>query len=122
MANQVIVTNTGNVQVAIEPTPNVQVQISRAAITAVTDVPTANYANYAGNAVNAVNSTTAVNVTNANKPNITGVGTVGNLNVSGNVTASTFYGNLIGNFVATITIIIFNFFSMSVIFLLTFKK
>jgi hypothetical protein len=98
MANQVIVTNTGNVQVALTPPPNVQVQISRAAISTVTDVPTANYANYAGNSVN------AVNVTGANQPNITNVGTLGNLNVSGNVTATTFYGNLIGNIVGNLVV------------------
>ena len=49
MANQIIVTQSGNVQVSIQPTPNVQVQISRAAIGTVTNVPTANFANYAGN-------------------------------------------------------------------------
>ena len=48
MANQVIVTNTGNVQVALTPPANVQVQISRAAIGTVSNVSTANFANYAG--------------------------------------------------------------------------
>jgi len=79
MANQVIVTNTGNVQVALTPTPNVQVQISRAAIGTVSNVPTANFANYAGN------------VTGANQPNITNIGTLGNLSVTGTGT----FGNLV---------------------------
>ena len=74
MANQVIVTNTGNVQVALTPPPNVQVQISRAAIGTVSNVPTANFANY------------AANVTASNQPNITSLGTLGNLSVSGTVT------------------------------------
>ena len=92
MANQVIVTNTGNVQVALTPSPNVQVQISRAAIGTVSNVPTANFANYAGN------------VTVANQPNITSVGTLGNLNVSNtittlnlSVTGNLSAGNLIAN-------------------------
>jgi len=75
MANQVIVTNTGNVQVALTPPANVQVQISRAAIGTVSNVPTANFANYAGN------------VTGANQPNITGLGTLSNLSVTGTVTS-----------------------------------
>lgn len=92
MANQVIVTNTGNVQVALTPPPNVQVQISRAAIGTVSNVPTANFANYAGN------------VTGANQPNITNVGTLGNLSVSGTgtfgnvvVTGNLSVGNLVAN-------------------------
>ena len=75
MANQVIVTNTGNVQVALTPPPNVQVQISRAAIGTVSNVLSANFANYAGN------------VTGANQPNITSLGTLGNLSVSGTITS-----------------------------------
>jgi len=75
MANQVIVTNTGNVQVALTPPPNVQVQISRAAIGTVSNVPTANFANY------------AANVTASNQPNITSLGTLSNLSVSGTVTS-----------------------------------
>ena len=87
MANQVIVTNTGNVQVALTPPPNVQVQISRAAIGTVSNVPTANFANY------------AANVTSSNQPNITTVGTLGNLIVSGNTTVNnlTVTGNLVAN-------------------------
>jgi hypothetical protein len=92
MANQVIVTNTGNVQVALTPPPNVQVQISRAAIGTVSNVLSANFANYAGN------------VTVANQPNITSVGTLGNLNVSNtittlnlSVTGNLSAGNLIAN-------------------------
>ena len=91
MANQVIVTNTGNVQVALTPPPNVQVQISRAAIGTVSNVPTANFANYAGN------------VTIANQPNITSLGTLSNLSVSGNSTVNnlTVTGNLsAGNLIA----------------------
>ena len=91
MANQVIVTNTGNVQVALTPPANVQVQISRAAIGTVSNVPTANFANYAGN------------VTGANQPNITSLGTLSNLSVSGNTTLNNLVvtGNLsIGNLVA----------------------
>jgi hypothetical protein len=85
MANQVIVTNTGNVQVALTPPANVQVQISRAAIGTVSNVPTANFANYAGN------------VTVSNQPNITGLGTLSNLTVSGNTTLNNLLvtGNLI---------------------------
>ena len=64
MANQVIVTNTGNVQVALTPPPNVQVQISRAAIGTISNVPTANFANY------------AANVTSSSQPNITSLGTL----------------------------------------------
>ena len=90
MANQVIVTNTGNVQVAIEPTPNVQVQISRAAIGTVSNVPTANFANY------------AANVTASNQPNITNVGTLGNLSVSGNTTLNNL--TVTGNFVANVNV------------------
>lgn len=91
MANQIVVTQNGNVQVSIEPTPNVQVQISRAAITTLTDVPTANFANFAGN------------VTGANQPNITNIGTLANLTVSNSATIGnlTVTGNLaIGNLVA----------------------
>jgi hypothetical protein len=90
MANQIIVTQNGNVQVSIEPTPNVQVQISRAAIGTVTDVPTANFANYAGN------------VTGANQPNITSLGTLSNLLVSGNTTVNNL--TVTGNFVANVAV------------------
>ena len=72
MANQVIVTNTGNVQVAIEPTPNVQVQISRAAIGTVSNVPTANYANYAGEAFD------------VSVANVSGIGNIAVVNLNGN--------------------------------------
>ena len=92
MANQIIVTQSGNVQVSIEPTPNVQVQISRAAIGTVSNVPTANFANY------------AANVTSSSQPNITSLGTLSNLSVSGNttlnnlvVTGNLSAGNLIAN-------------------------
>ena len=91
MANQVIVTNTGNVQVALTPPPNVQVQISRAAIGTVSNVPTANFANY------------AANVTSSSQPNITSLGTLTALNVSGNGTVNnlTVTGNLsVGNLFA----------------------
>jgi len=97
MANQVIVTNTGNVQVALTPPPNVQVQISRAAIGTVSNVPTANYANFANY------SSYAGNVTTANQPNITSLGTLTGLNVSGNGTIGnlTVSGNLlVGNLFA----------------------
>ena len=85
MANQIIVTQSGNVQVSIEPTPNVQVQISRAAIGTVSNVPTANFANY------------AANVTSSSQPNITSLGTLVNLTSAGNITAPFFIGNIIGN-------------------------
>ena len=87
MANQVVVTNSGNVQVSIEPPPNVQVQISRAAIGNITvsNVTTANYANYAGNVIN------------PNQPNITSLGTITGLTSSGNITAPFFIGNVVGN-------------------------
>ena len=91
MANQIVVTQSGNVQVSIEPTPNVQVQISRAAITTLTDVPTANFANFAGN------------VTGANQPNITNIGTLANLSVTNTATIGNLVvtGNLsVGNLVA----------------------
>jgi hypothetical protein len=91
MANQIIVTQSGNVQVSIEPTPNVQVQISRAAIGTVSNVPTANFANY------------AANVTSSSQPNITSLGTLSNLSVSGNTTLNNLVvtGNLsAGNLVA----------------------
>ena len=91
MANQVIVTNTGNVQVALTPPPNVQVQISRAAIGTISNVPTANFANY------------AANVTSSSQPNITSLGTLTALNVSGNGTINnlTVTGNLsVGNLFA----------------------
>jgi hypothetical protein len=91
MANQIIVTQSGNVQVSIEPPSNVQVQISRAAIGTVSNVPTANFANFAGN------------VTASNQPNITSVGTLGNLNVSNTITTNNLVvtGNFsVGNLVA----------------------
>jgi hypothetical protein len=91
MANQVIVTNTGNVQVALTPPPNVQVQISRAAIGTISNVPTANFANY------------AANVTSSSQPNITSLGTLSNLSVSGNTTLNNLVvtGNLsAGNIIA----------------------
>ena len=91
MANQIIVTQSGNVQVSIEPPANVQVQISRAAIGTVSNVPTANFANFAGN------------VTVSAQPNITSLGTLTGLTVSGNSTVNnlTVTGNLVaGNLVA----------------------
>jgi len=91
MANQIIVTQSGNVQVSIEPPANVQVQISRAAIGTVSNVPTANFANY------------AANVTSSSQPNITSLGTLTGLTVSGNSTVNnlTVAGNLVaGNLVA----------------------
>ena len=91
MANQVIVTNTGNVQVALTPPANVQVQISRAAIGTVSNVPTANFANY------------AANVTASNQPNITSVGILANLTSSGTATFDdvVVLGNLqVGNLVS----------------------
>jgi hypothetical protein len=92
MANQVIVTNTGNVQVALTPPPNVQVQISRAAIGTISNVPTANFANFAGN------------VTASNQPNITTLGTLTSLTSSGNITAPFFIGNVIGNITGNFTV------------------
>jgi hypothetical protein len=91
MANQVIVTNTGNVQVALTPPPNVQVQISRAAIGTVSNVPTANFANY------------AANVTSSSQPNITSLGTLTTLSATGTATFGNVVviGNLqVGNLVA----------------------
>jgi hypothetical protein len=91
MANQIIVTQNGNVQVSIQPTPNVQVQISRAAIGTVSNVPTANFANYAGN------------VTVSAQPNITSLGTLTGLTVNGNSTVNNLVvtGNLsVGNLIA----------------------
>jgi len=81
MANQVIVSNTGNVQV----------QISRVAVGTLSNVPTANYANFAGN------------VTGNDQPNITNVGTLGNLVVSNLITTQdlTVLGNFaVGNLIA----------------------
>ena len=72
MANQVIVTSNNTVQVAIEPTPNVEVTISRTAIGTVANVPTANYANYAGNAFN------------VDASNVSGLGNIATINLSGN--------------------------------------
>ena len=91
MANQIIVTQNGNVQVSIEPTPNVQVQISRAAIGTISNVPTANFANY------------AANVTASNQPNITSLGTLTSLTSGGNITAPFFIGNVIGNVIGNIS-------------------
>jgi hypothetical protein len=91
MANQVIVTNTGNVQVALTPPANVQVQISRAAIGTISNVPTANFANY------------AANVTASNQPNITSLGTLTTLSATGTATFGNVVviGNLqVGNLVA----------------------
>ena len=91
MANQVIVTANNTVQVAIEPTPNVEVTISRTAIGTVANVQSANYANYAGT------------VTNAAQPNITSVGNLTVLNVDGIATVDNLVvnGNLqIGNLTA----------------------
>lgn len=85
MANQIIVTDSGNVQVSITPTNNVQVEISRAAITTLTTVGNANYANVAGT------------VANSSQPNITSLGTLVNLTSAGNITAPFFIGNVIGN-------------------------
>ena len=92
MANQIIVTQNGNVQVSIEPTPNVQVQISRAAIGTISNVPTANFANY------------AANVTASNQPNITSLGTLTSLTSGGNITAPFFIGNVIGNISGNLTV------------------
>jgi len=92
MANQIIVTDSGNVQVAITPTSNVQVEISRAAITTLTTVGNANYANTAGTVVN------------SNQPNITQVGTLANLTSSGNITAPYFIGNVVGNISGNIVV------------------
>ena len=92
MADQIIVSNN-TVQVAVQPTPTVQVEISRAAIGTVSNVPTANYANFAGNVVNAA------------QPNITSVGTLTNLNVANTVTTNNLVvtGNFqVGNLVANI--------------------
>jgi hypothetical protein len=97
MANQIIVTANNTIQVSIEPTPNVEVQISRAAINAVTNVPTANFANYANFA------NFAGQVTNSAQPNITSLGTLGNLTVSNTITTQNIVvtGNLqVGNLVA----------------------
>jgi len=97
MANQIIVTANNTIQVSIEPTPNVEVQISRAAINAVTNVPTANFANYANFA------NFAGQVTNSAQPNITSLGTLGNLTVSNTITTNNIVvtGNLqVGNLVA----------------------
>jgi hypothetical protein len=91
MANQVIVTNTGNVQVALTPPPNVQVQISRAVVGTISNVPTANFANFAGN------------VTIANQPNITSLGTLTTLSATGTATFGNVVviGNLqVGNLIA----------------------
>ena len=92
MANQVIVTDSGNVQVAVSPPANVQVQISRSVIGTVANVDSANYANFAGT------------VTGANQSNITTVGTLSNLSVANtittlnlNVTGNFSVGNLIAN-------------------------
>jgi hypothetical protein len=79
MANQVIVTNTGNVQVALTPPANVQVQISRAAIGTVANVLSANFANFAGN------------VTSSSQPNITSLGTLTTLSATGTAT----FGNVV---------------------------
>lgn len=91
MANQVIVTSNNTVQVSVEPTPDVQVTISRTAVGTIANVPTANYANFAGNVVNAA------------QPNITSVGTLTNLNVANTITTNNLVvtGNFqVGNLVA----------------------
>jgi hypothetical protein len=92
MANQVIVTSNNTVQVSVEPTPNVEVTISRTAVGTIANVPTANYANFAGNVVNAAqpNITSVGNLTNLN---VTNTITTGNLVVSGNLQV----GNLVAN-------------------------
>lgn len=92
MANQIIVTSNNTVQVAIEPTPNVEVTISRTAVGTIANVPTANYANFAGNVVNAAqpNITSVGNLTSLN---VTGTTTTGNLVVLGNLQV----GNLVAN-------------------------
>lgn len=94
MANQVVVTQSGNVQVNIQATPNVQVQVSRAAIGNITvsNVAVANSANYAGN------------VTVAAQPNITSLGTLTGLTSSGNITAPFFLGNVVGNISGNIVV------------------
>jgi hypothetical protein len=97
MANQVIVTANNTVQVSITPTPTVEVQISRAAITSVTDVANANSANYANYA------NFAGQVTSANQPNITTLGNLVNISVSNTITTNNIVvtGNLqVGNLVA----------------------
>jgi len=104
MANQIIVTNTGNVQVALTPTPNVQVQISRAAINTLTTVPNANTANYANYANFSGSSITAGTVTNASQPNITSVGTLNGLTSIANITAPFFIGNVVGNISGNFTV------------------
>ncbi len=92
MANQIIVTDSGNVQVSITPTNNVQVEISRAAITTLTTVGNANYANVAGT------------VANSSQPNITSLGTLVNLTSAGNITAPYFIGNVVGNISGNIVV------------------
>ena len=52
MANQVIVSNTGNVQV----------QISRVAVGTLSNVATSNYSNYAGNLINGNSSVDIVGI------------------------------------------------------------
>ena len=61
------------------------------------DVPLAELdANFASVANNVSTANTAVFVTGNNQSNITSVGTLTSLNVSGNVTAGSFVGNLVG--------------------------
>ena len=82
MANQVIVTANNTVQVAIEPTPNVEVTISRAVIGTISNVNVnnANYANFAGTAFN------------VNASNVTGLGNVATINLDGS-SSNVLYGN-----------------------------
>lgn len=92
MANQISVNSgTGNQQVTVTSTGNIQVTTSRSVIGTVANVASANYANYAGN------------VTGANQPNITTVGTLSNLTVSNTITTNNLVvtGNFsVGNLVA----------------------
>ena len=93
MANQISVNSgTGNQQITVTSTGDIQVTTSRSVIGTISNVPTANFANY------------AANVTSSSQPNITSLGTLSNLSVSGNstltnlvVTGNLSVGNLIAN-------------------------
>jgi hypothetical protein len=92
MANQISVNSgTGNQQITVTSTGNIQVTTSRSVIGTISNVPTANFANFAGN------------VTGANQPNITNIGTLANLSVTNTATIGNLIvtGNLaVGNLVA----------------------
>jgi len=92
MANQISVNSgTGNQQITVTSTGDVQVTTSRSVIGTISNVPTANFANY------------AANVTSSSQPNITSLGTLTSLNVAGNGTVNnlTVTGNLsVGNLFA----------------------